>query len=226
LKGHPTGLWLEELAAPYYIFKEAGFDVILASIAGGPVPIDAGSMSGDFFTKPARRFMHDGAAFSELCHSKRLADIPVSELDAIFFTGGHGVVVDYVGNSVVKSAIETMYGAGKVVATVCHGPVCLEQCVKSDGTPLVRGLNVTGFSCSEEAALNYTVPWVIENKFKELGGNYSKGGDWTSHIEIAGNLLTGQNPQSSEELAHAVVETLPELRRARRGAPFFFCCAA
>lgn len=208
LEGHPTGLWLEELAAPYYTFKEAGFDVVIASIAGGPVPIDGGSISGDFFTEPAKKFMHDGAAFGELSHSKKLADIAVSELDAIFFTGGHGVVVDYAGNSVVKSAIETLYGAGKVVAAVCHGPVCLEQCVKSDGTPLVQGLNVTGFSCSEEAAVSYTVPWVIENKFKEQGGNYSKGGDWTSHIQIAGNLLTGQNPQSSEALAAAVVEAL------------------
>jgi len=212
LKGHPTGLWLEEMAAPYYKFKAAGLDVVIASTQGGPVPIDAGSITGDFFTDEAKRFMHDGLAFGALSHSVPLAEIDFSSADikAIFMCGGHGVEIDFVDNAAMKAAIEAMYASGKVVAAVCHGPVCLAQCNKPDGEPLVKGLAATGFSNSEETQVGMTdkCEWLIEDKFKELGASYEAGGDWTSNVKVAGKLITGQNPQSSAACADAVLANL------------------
>jgi len=212
LEGHPTGLWIEELAAPYYIFKNAGFDVVIASPQGGPVPIDAGSMAEGFFTDEAKKFMHDGAAFGALSHSIQLSTIDFSadNIKAVFICGGHGVEVDFVDNQAMKAAIEKMYAAGRVVAAVCHGPVCLAQCNKPDGEPLVKGLETTGFSNSEENAVGLAskCKWLIEDKFKELGATYSAGDDWGSNVKIAGNLITGQNPQSSVACAEAVLTKL------------------
>lgn len=212
LKGHPTGLWLEELAAPYYSFKQAGHEVLIASIRGGPVPIDANSLKGDFFTKAAKDFMGDGDAFGALSHSYRISQIDFSStnIKAIFMTGGHGVCVDFIKDRSLKKAIETTYAAGRIVAAVCHGPVCFAQCKKPDGSALVKDLEVTGFSQSEEDAVKLTelVPFVIEGKFKELGGKYSKGADWSSNVAVAGNLITGQNPQSSEDCAKAVLTAI------------------
>jgi len=210
LKGYATGLWLEELAAPYYLFKDAGFEVVIASSRGGPVPLDASSLKGDFFTAEAKKFMHDGAAFDELAHSVRLSaiDWKSSDIKAIFMCGGHGVEVDFVSNDLLKGAIETTYNADRVVAAVCHGPVCLAQCKKADGTALVKGMEVTGFSNSEESAVGLAdkCAWLIEDKFKELEGVYKSGSDWSSHVLVAGNLITGQNPQSSVACAEAVIK--------------------
>merc|ERR1712066_308671 len=134
LKDFPTGLWLEEMAAPYYKFKAAGFEVVITSIRGGPVPIDESSLKGDFFTAEAKKFMMDGAAFGQLSHSTRLSaiDFASADIKAIFMCGGHGVEVDFVKNSMLKRAIETTYAAGRIVAAVCHGPVSLAQCKKPD----------------------------------------------------------------------------------------------
>ena len=212
LEGHPTGLWLEELAAPYYKFKAAGFEVVISSIQGGPVPLDANSITGDFFTEEAKKFLHDGAAFGELSHSVPIASIDFSSADikAIFMCGGHGVEIDFVDNVALKAAIESMYASGKIVSAVCHGPVCLAQCNKPNGEPLVKGLETTGFSNSEEDAVGLTskCKWLIETKFKELGAVYAAGGDWSSHVKISGNLITGQNPQSSAACADAVLSKL------------------
>mmetsp|Transcript_24346 Transcript_24346/g.29872 ORF Transcript_24346/g.29872 Transcript_24346/m.29872 type:complete len:170 (-) Transcript_24346:73-582(-) len=168
-------------------------------------------MGEGFFTDAAKKFMHDGAAVGKICHSTPISKINFEEgVDAIFMTGGHGTVVDYVSNPALKSAIETMYNGGKVVGTVCHGPMCLVDCVKKDGTPLVEGLEVTGFSNEEEEAVQMTsmVPFLLESKFKEQGGIYSKADSWNSKVCVAGKLVTGQNPQSSEECAKAVVKLL------------------
>jgi putative intracellular protease/amidase len=210
LKDHPTGLWLEEAASPYYIFKKAGHEVVLASPKGGPIPIDQQSVSTPFFTDEAKEFLHDGAAIGALSHSVPLADIDFSTVGAIFVAGGHGAPADLVDNAELKQGIETLYAADKVVAAVCHGPVCLAQCTKPDGTPLVAGKTVTAFSNTEETEVQLTsyMPFLLEDKFQEQGGHYEKGMDWTSNVRVDGKLVTGQNPQSSQEAAEEVVKLL------------------
>mmetsp|Transcript_3140 Transcript_3140/g.12167 ORF Transcript_3140/g.12167 Transcript_3140/m.12167 type:complete len:347 (-) Transcript_3140:243-1283(-) len=219
LKGHQTGLWLEELASPYYKFKEAGFEVVIASARGGPVPIDAASMKGDDFTAAAKKFMLDGDAFGDLSHSIRLnaIDFKSDTIKAVFVCGGHGACADFIKSPVLKKAIETVYGAGNAVAAVCHGLICLAQCKKPDGSPLVKDLIVTGFSESEEDAVKLAdkVPFAIESKLKELGGLYEKGEDWSCTVKVAGNLITGQNPQSSEGCADAVIKAAKAIEAAR-----------
>mmetsp|Transcript_8811 Transcript_8811/g.11215 ORF Transcript_8811/g.11215 Transcript_8811/m.11215 type:complete len:236 (-) Transcript_8811:256-963(-) len=208
-----TGVWLEECATPYLLFKAEGFEVVLASTKGGPIPIDAASLGEGFFTQAAKDFMHDAEAMDQMSHSVELANIEggiCEDFDCLYLSGGHGTCTDFVDNPTVKSCIEKMYAAGKVVAADCHGPIALAQCVKPDGTALVAGLEVTGFSNSEEAAVGKTddVPFLIEDKFVEQGGVYSKGDDWNPKAMKSGNLITGQNPQSSEACAGLVIEAL------------------
>jgi putative intracellular protease/amidase len=215
LGGHKTGLWLEECASPYYTFHEAGYEVILASPLGGPVPLDAASLGADFLTEPAKKFLLDPDAMGSLSHTTKLADVDTSALDAIFFCGGHGTCAagDFVDNASVKAAVEGMYSAEKVVAAVCHGPMCLPQCFQADGTtPLVKGLKVAAFTDSEEEAVGLTgaVPFLLESKLKELGALHEKADDWHSKVCVDGKLVTGQNPQSSEDCAKAVVELLTQ----------------
>jgi putative intracellular protease/amidase len=209
LDGHETGLWLEEFAVPYWLFKDAGYDLVLASTQGGAIPIDKGSMQKPYFTEACEKFMHDADAIGLMTHTKKLdtIDLP-ADFDAIYLPGGHGCCVDFVGEAgaPVKKAIETMYDAGKLVCAVCHAPVGLIECV-SGGAPLVAGKKVTGFSDSEEDAVGLTgkVPYLIEAKFKELGGNYEKADDWQSNVCVDGHLITGQNPSSSEAAGKAVI---------------------
>lgn len=203
---------MEELAAPYYIFTAAGYEVVLASPSGGPIPIDTGSMAEAFFSESSRRFLHDAAAMRLMNHSRSVASLDWSkngDMDAIFLPGGHGTCVDFIDNASLKSAIEQMYADGKVVASVCHGPLALVDCFDGS-TPLVSGKTVTGFSDSEEAAVQLAslVPFLLESKLKELGAMYEKVDDWNSNVCVDGKLVTGQNPQSSEGVAKAVVELL------------------
>jgi putative intracellular protease/amidase len=207
---HPTGVWLEEVASPYYHFKGKGHEVVLASIAGGAVPIDGGSLAGDFFTDACKKFMHDGEAVAALGHTVKLTALDLNSVDVLYLAGGHGTCVDFADNKDLKKAIETIYAAKKIVAADCHGPIALAQCNKPDGTPLVKGLKCTGFSNSEEDAVQLTsaVPFLIETRFKEQGGKYEAKPDWNSHATVDGNLICGQNPQSSDECALAVIAFL------------------
>jgi len=208
--GHPTGLWLEEAAAPYYLFREKGFQVVLASIKGGEIPIDKSSLSGDFYVAVAKKFMEDEDAQTKLRTSVAISDIDFSDVDAIYLAGGHGTCADFVGDLTLKQAVETVYGAGKIVAADCHGPIGLAQCVAPDGKPIVAGKKVTGFTDAEEKAVGLVekVPFLIETKFKEQGANFVEGPDWAPHVCIDGNLFTGQNPASSDALATAVAKAL------------------
>jgi putative intracellular protease/amidase len=217
LQGTPTGLWLEEFAAPYYMFLEAGYEIVVASSAGGPVPIDTGSMQPGFFTAAAQKLMLDATAFETLSHSIRLDTLSFpGDFDALFIPGGHGAGVDYVNNPTLKAAIESMYEAHKIVATVCHGPMCLIDCVTTTHgtttttTPLVAGKRVTGFTNAEEEAVQKThlVPYLIESKFKEQGALFECAEPWHSHAVMDGTLITGQNPQSSEAVASLVIQAL------------------
>jgi len=210
LKGHPTGLWIEELAAPYYIFKDAGFDVVIASPDGGACPIDKASFGEGFFTEYCKKFMHDGEAVGSLTHSLKVSAIDATSVDAIFLVGGHGTVVDFPESVDLKTIVETLSQDEKIVSAVCHGLCGLVSATNSDGTPLVKGRCITGFTNAEEEAVQLTsvVPFLVEDKLKELGANYESEADWSDKVCVDGKLVTGQNPQSSASCAHAVVKLL------------------
>lgn len=210
--GKTTGLWLEELAAPYYVFKDAGASVTLASPSGGAPPIDPNSEQPDSQTDATRRFRADSVAMQALSHTHKLVDIDTENFDAVFYPGGHGPLWDLASNDDSLRVIETLYAEGKPVAAVCHGPAALRDARGPFGLPLLRGKAVTGFSDSEERATGLIdeVPFLVEDMLKENGGMYSSAADWQSHVVVSGNLITGQNPASSTDAAKAVLEQLQQ----------------
>lgn len=208
--GHKTGFWLEEFASPYYVFKDANADITLASPEGGQPPLDPKSDEADFQTDATRRFKEDADAQAALANTSKLADVSPENFDAVFYPGGHGPLWDLAEDNTSIALIESMYASGKPVAAVCHAPAVLKNAKASDGSPLVNGKSVTGFSNSEEDAVQLTevVPFLLEDELKGKGGNYSKGDDWHPYTITDGNLITGQNPASSELAAKAVLEML------------------
>ena len=208
--GHKTGFWLEEFASPYYVFKDANADITLASPAGGQPPLDPKSDEADFQTDATRRFKEDADAQAALANTVKLADISAEDFDAVFYPGGHGPLWDLAEDSSSIAVIESMYAAGKPVAAVCHAPAVLKHAKNTSGSPLVSGKSVTGFSNSEEDAVQLTdiVPFLVEDELKAKGGNYSKADDWHPYALTDGNLITGQNPASSELAARAVLDLI------------------
>jgi putative intracellular protease/amidase len=208
--GKKTGFWLEELAAPYYAFVDAGAEVTLASPKGGQPPLDPKSNETDFQTDKTRRFEADATAKAVLSNTKKLSDVSITDFDAIFYPGGHGPLWDLANDPHSITLIEDAISASKPVGLVCHAPGVLRDVRSADGTPLVNGKAVTGFSNSEEEAVGLTnvVPFLVEDMLKASGGHYSKGPDWQSHIQRDGLLVTGQNPASSNAAAHALLELL------------------
>jgi len=210
--GNLTGFWLEEFAAPYYTFKDAGATLTLASPAGGQPPLDPKSDAPDAQTLATERFRADPDAQAQLAHTSLLADVNEADFDAVFYPGGHGPLWDLAESADSIALIEAFDQAGKPVSFVCHAPGVLRRVKSKDGNPFVKGSNVTGFSNSEEAAVQLTdvVPFLIEDEFKRLGAHYSKGPDWQSHVLIDGRLVTGQNPASSEAVAEALLTLLEQ----------------
>ncbi len=208
--GEKTGFWLEEFAAPYYVFKDAGAEVVLASPHGGQPPLDPKSDAPDAQTRATERFRADPEAIKALATTHKLSDVVSDAFDALFYPGGHGPMWDLAEDLNSIGLIESMYGAGKPVAAVCHAPAVLRHARGPDGMPLVKGKSVTGFTNGEEAAVGLTdvVPFLIEDMLTSKGGRYSKKGDWQPHAITDGNLVTGQNPASSEDAARAVLELL------------------
>jgi len=208
--GMKTGFWLEEFAAPYYEFKDAGATITLASPQGGQPPLDPKSDEADFQTDATRRFKADTAAQQALANTVKLADINSNDYDAIFYPGGHGPLWDLAEDQDSIALIESQYQAGKPVGLVCHAVAALHKTKDSSGNPLVKNKRVTGFSNSEEDAVQLTnvVPFLVEDDLKALGANYQKGEDWTSYIEVDSNLITGQNPASSAAVAQAMLAKL------------------
>eukprot|EP01010_Urceolus_cornutus_P001117 NODE_1633_length_816_cov_234.529335_g1271_i0.p1 GENE.NODE_1633_length_816_cov_234.529335_g1271_i0~~NODE_1633_length_816_cov_234.529335_g1271_i0.p1 ORF type:complete len:245 (+),score=92.32 NODE_1633_length_816_cov_234.529335_g1271_i0:63-737(+) len=207
---HVTGSWLEETAAPYNVYVAAGLTVDIFSIAGGDIPVDAASKAEAFYTEDCTKFDADTTAQEKFRKSMPLAEYKVENYDAIHLSGGHGTCADFYNNAALYAAVDATYAAGKVVAAVCHGPNGILGCKKPDGTPLVEGKAVTGFTDEEEAAVGLTekVPVLLEKEMRRLGGKFVAAAAWSSNVQVDGKLVTGQNPQSSVALAEAVVKLL------------------
>jgi putative intracellular protease/amidase len=218
--GRKTGFWLEEFAAPYYVFKDAGVDLTLVSVKGGQPPIDPKSDLPENQTPAMTRFKSDLAAQKDLANTGPLQLARAEDFDAVFYPGGHGPMWDLVDNPASIGLISAFYNTGKPVAAVCHAPAVLHR-VTVDGAPLVQGKRVTGFSNSEEEAVQLTkvVPFLVEDELKRLGGKYEKAPrDWESFVLTDGHLITGQNPASSEAGAQALLTLLSSMRARSRGA--------
>jgi len=208
--GKKTGFWLEEFASPYYHLIDAGVSVTLASPLGGQPPLDPKSHEPDFQTDDTRRFDNDHTAQNEMANTAKLAEMKVEDFDAIFYPGGHGPLWDLHNNKDSIALIEGFIAAGKPVVTVCHAPAVLLKAKDQNGDPLVNGKKVTGFSNSEEAAVELTdvVPYLLEDQLIALGGVYQKVEDWNSLVVVDGLIITGQNPGSSAAVAEALIKAL------------------
>jgi putative intracellular protease/amidase len=208
--GKKTGFWLEEFAAPYYVFKDTGAKITLASPAGGQPPLDPKSDEPGFQTDATRRFKSDPETQQALAHTLMLSRVSADDFDAVFYPGGHGPMWDLVQDPDSIKLLETFFAQGKPLALVCHAPGVLRQVKAPDGSALVNGKQVTGFTNGEEEAVQLTkvVPFLVEDMLIQAGGKYSKGPDWAPYVLTDGKLVTGQNPASSEAAAHALLQLL------------------
>lgn len=208
--GNKTGFWLEEFAAPYYVFKDAGAEITLASPKGGQPPLDPSSNTDDAQTEATKRFKGDDAAQDHLANTKVLGDISADGFDAIFYPGGHGPLWDLAEDADSARLIETFASSDRPVGAVCHAPAVFKHTKGVDGNPLVSGRKVTGFTNTEEEGVGLTdvVPFLVEDMLKSNGGEYYKGDDWASFVVTDGKLVTGQNPASSEEAAERLMSLL------------------
>ena len=212
--GKKTGLWLEEFAAPYFVFRDEGADIALASPQGGQPPIDPKSEEPGSQTETTERFKRDADAQTALATTLKLSTVVAEDFDAVFYPGGHGPLWDLAEDKHSIALIESMHAAGNPVALVCHAPGALRNAKAQDGSPLVKGKRVTGFTNTEEQAVQLTkvVPFLVEDELKRLGGLYAKGPDWASFVQVDGNLITGQNPASSSAAAQEQLKMLATLQ--------------
>ncbi len=211
--GKKTGFWLEELAAPYYVFLDAGAEINLASPLGGQAPLDPKSDQPDFQTEATKRFQNDAAAKNALANTLKLSSVSPENFDAVFYPGGHGPLWDLAEDPNSIKLIETTYTLGKPVAAVCHAPAVFLHGKTNDGSYLVKDKYVTSFTNSEEAQVELTdvVPFLVEDELVKNGANFSRAEDWMSYCVTDANLITGQNPASSEAVAKAVLQKLSSL---------------
>jgi putative intracellular protease/amidase len=214
--GHPTGVWFEELTTPYFAFIDAGVEVAIASINGGKVPIDPGSLkpAGE---NPASvdRFLKDTTAMRKIDTSLKIDDLSADDYAAVFLPGGHGTMWDLPNSAALAQLLSRAWINGKVVAAVCHGPAGLVNAKDAAGKPIVAGRRVSAFTNSEEQAAGLTkaVPFLLETRLRELGGRHESGPDFQPHAVRDGQLVTGQNPASSEAAAHLTLEAIRETAR-------------
>lgn len=208
--GKKTGFWLEEFAAPYYVFKDAGAEVTLASPEGGQPPLDPSSDAKNAQTEATKRFKGDAAAQNDLANTAVLSGISANGFDAIFYPGGHGPLWDLAEDADSKKLIEAFAADNRPIGAVCHAPAVFKHTKSADGKPLVSGKNVTGFTNTEEEGVGLTkvVPFLVENMLTENGGYYQRGKDWESFVVTDGKLVTGQNPASSEAAARKLLTLL------------------
>jgi putative intracellular protease/amidase len=208
--GKKTGFWLEEFAAPYYVLRDAGAEITLASPKGGQPPLDPKSDEPDAQTEATDRFKADQTAQQLLASTTPLSHIDPDDFDGVFYPGGHGPLWDLAEDKDSIALIEAFAAKDRPVATVCHAPGVLRHVKGKDGKPLVSGKKVTGFTNSEEEAVGLTevVPFLVEDMLRERGGHYEKGDDWGVYVVTDGKLVTGQNPASSEAAAKAMLALL------------------
>jgi putative intracellular protease/amidase len=212
--GRRTGVWLEELAAPYYALREAGAEVTVASIRGGEIPFDPRSTGEEQLDQPvpetARRFLADPDAMATAKDSPSIDEIDAASFAAIYLPGGHGAMWDMPSNPTLAGIVGSLFDTGKIVSAVCHGPAGLVSAKRRDGRPLVDGKRVSSFTDSEEKALGLAevVPFLLGTRLRELGGRFEGGPRWQPFVVRDGNLITGQNPMSSTLLAERVIEAL------------------
>lgn len=210
--GQKTGFWLEEFASPYYVFKDAGAQLTLASPKGGQPPLDPKSDAPDAQTAATERFRADPAAQQALANTLPLSQVKADDFDAVFYPGGHGPLWDLAEDRTSIALIEHFQAQNKPVAAVCHAPGVLRHVKAANGLPLVSGKKVTGFSNSEEAAVQLTdvVPFLVQDMLIANGGHYTSMNDWQSHVAVDGLLITGQNPASSDATADALIHLLKQ----------------
>ena len=208
--GEKTGFWIEEFASPYYLLKDKGVAITLASPKGGQPPIDPKSATEDFSTPATDRFNNDEETKEVLSNTYKLSTVNEADYDAVFYPGGHGPLWDLAEDKDSIALIESFYNNHKPVGAVCHAPAVFKHTKDAQGNPLVQGKKVTGFTNTEEEAVQLTdvVPFLVEDMLKENGGIYSKGDDWSEYAVQEGNLITGQNPASSELVAHKLLAML------------------
>lgn len=207
--GRKTGFWLEEFAAPYFVFRDAGVEVTLASPKGGQPPIDPKSDLPENQTPAMTRFKQDPEAQKALANTVKLADVKSADFDTVFYPGGHGPMWDLAEDPVSIALIESFYNSGKPVALVCHAPGVLRH-VMYMGAPLVKGKHVSGFTNDEETEvqLNHVVPFLVEDELKRLGAIFEQVTNWVPFAVVDGRLITGQNPASSAMVAGKLMEVM------------------
>lgn len=207
--GRKTGIWLEEFAAPYFVFRDAGVNITLASPKGGQPPIDPKSDLPENQTPAMTRYKKDVAAQKAFAHTAKLSDMRAEDFDTVFYPGGHGPMWDLAESPTSIALLESFYNSGKYIALVCHAPGVLHR-VTFEGKPLVKGKRVTGFTNSEEEAVQLTkvVPFLVEDELKRLGGHFEKAPNWQSFVVVDGHLITGQNPASSTAVAETLLKSL------------------
>ncbi|UWQ63475.1 type 1 glutamine amidotransferase domain-containing protein [Leisingera caerulea] len=208
--GEKTGFWLEEFAAPYYVLRDAGAEITLASPEGGQPPLDPKSDTEDAQTDATRRFKQDDAAQQALANTVKLSSVEADQFDAVFYPGGHGPLWDLAESADSRKLLESFAAADRPIGAVCHAPGVFRDVKGSDGAPLVKGRRVTGFTNGEEEGVGLTdvVPFLVEDMLKDKGADYRKGDDWASYVEVDGKLVTGQNPASSEAAAKELLALL------------------
>lgn len=215
--GDKTGFWIEEFAAPFYVLKDGGAEITIASPLGGQPPVDPKSELPEAQTAATKRFYADKEAIDAVAFSFKLADMKVADFDGVFYPGGHGPLWDLAVNKDSITLIETFFEQNKPIAFVCHAPAALVNVKLQDGTPLVKEKEVTSFSNSEEEAVKLTsvVPFLLETTLAELGAHYSKGADWSSYVKEDGLLITGQNPASSEAVAKLLLAQIEDIKNKK-----------
>ena len=212
----PTGIWVEELAVPYYQFLDAGIEVTIASPLGGAVPFDPSSVADTGKNSPhVERFLHDAVAQKLVQTTAMVATLDDTNFDAVFLPGGHGTMWDLPNDPAVTKLVEEQFAANKIVAAVCHGPAGLVSAKRADGKSILFGKKVNAFTDAEETAagLMHVVPFTLESRIRELGGLFEGVANWQPHAVRDGNLITGQNPASSEKVAALVLDALRESAR-------------